>query len=200
MLNKAQIDPIVKASNGVVKHFDLDGWDFSSYAELIKRKLISPDRQDRSELNSSLLFVGNFSEANPKRADGFVSQLMSFMYSKAFLYDLGRVKTLIWMQHPGWQHLLANPGHPDRKKVTVMREIACDARLVAKSQIPLTSTNKQFAGVVDLELDREDTIDIEPSKFTPQVTPRIYKLTRKASMALLEMTPHSDIKCKGRLF
>lgn len=177
MLNKAKIDPIVKASNGVVKHFDLDGWDFNSYAELIKRKLISPQKQDPSEVNSSLLFVGNFSEANPKRADGFVSQLINFMYSKAFLYDFGRVKTLIWMQHPGWQHLLANSGHPDRKKVTIMRDIASDARLIARSQIPLTSTRRQFAGVVELELDNEkDVVKIEPSKFTPKV--RLSQLLR----------------------
>jgi hypothetical protein len=169
MPNKTHLDPIIKASNGVIKHFDLDGWDFNSYAELIKRKLISPITQDPSTVNSSLLFVGNFSESLAKRAEGFVSQLLSFMYSKAFLYAFGRVKTLIWMQHPGWQHLLANPGHPDRKKVTAMREISCDARLIAKSQIPLTQTGKIYAGVVDLQLDNEkEVIQIKPSKFTPE--------------------------------
>ena len=170
--NKSQIKPLVEASKGVVKHFDLDGWDFNSYAELIKRKLISPEKQDGSQVNSSLLLVGNFSEANMKRADGFVSQLISFMYSKSFLYNFGRVKTLIWMKHPGWQHLLAGPGHPDRKKVTIMRELTCDAKLVARSQIPLNSTNKQYAGAVDIEVDKdEEVIDIKPSAFTPEVYP-----------------------------
>jgi hypothetical protein len=180
LFNKTHIDPIVKASNGVVKHFDLDGWDFNSYAELIRRKLISPKKQDGSEVSSSLLFVGNFSEANLKRADGFVSQMISFMYNKAFLYDFGRVRTLIWMQHPGWLHLLAKPGHPDRKKVTVMREIACDARLIARSQIPLGSMNIHSSGVVDLELDHEkDVINLKPSKFTPEVStsPCVCRLT-----------------------
>lgn len=170
MPNKSHIEPLVEASNGVVKHFDLDGWDFNSYAELIKRKLVSPITQDPSTVNSSLLFVGNFSESNAKRAEGFVSQLLSFMYSKSFLYAFGRVKTLIWMQHPGWQHLLAKPGHPDRKKVTAMREISCDARLIAKSQIPLTQTGKIYAGVVELELDNEkEVIQIKPSQFTREV-------------------------------
>src|SRR5271170_6457554 len=88
------LQPLTKASNGVIKHFDLDGWDWAGYNELIKRKLINPETQDWSKINSSLILVGNFTEANPDRADSVISQLISFMYNKVFLYHFGRVKTL----------------------------------------------------------------------------------------------------------
>jgi Ribosomal RNA adenine dimethylase len=125
--------PLVEASGGVIQQFDLDGWDFGSYADLIKRKLVVPQKHPVDKVNPSLLFVGNFSERNARRAEGLVSQILTFMYDKTFLYYFGNVKTLVWMQSPGWQFLVAEPGHPRRKKMTVLREFTADVRVIART-------------------------------------------------------------------
>jgi hypothetical protein len=175
MICKKNIIPLVEASKGVIKHFDLDGWDFNAYSEVIKRKLVNPEVQDSSRVNSSFLFVGNFTESNLRRADGLVAQLIPFMFHKIFLYHFGRVKTLIWMQSPGWQSLVANPGHITRKKITVLREITCEARVLARnenrsiiSRLPRAfPTTKDPVG--SKEEDRDDILTLENTDFSPYV-------------------------------
>jgi hypothetical protein len=163
---------LAEASNGVIKHFDLDGWDFNSYSELLKRKIITPEIQPSSTINSSLLLVGNFTEGGGKRSDGFVAQLISFMFNRTFLYHFGRVKTLIWMQSPGWHHLMSNPGQPDRKKVTVMREMTCHAQVIAKTEkLTRMSRNKRIlGGTLEPVLENQkDVITLEKDDFVPPV-------------------------------
>ena len=170
---KHSLQPLAKASNGVIKHFDLDGWDWAAYSELIKRKLIEPERQDPSKINTSLILVGNFTEPNPDRADGVISQLISFMYNKIFLYHFGRVKTFLWMQSPVWQHLFAPPGHPDRKKISVIRELTCDARVIAASEMadPGEGRRKR-AGSKQLQLDNDsEIVRLTRRDFSPPVVP-----------------------------
>jgi len=170
---KPSLQPLAKVSNGVIKHFDLDGWDWASYSELIKRKLIEPESQDSSQINSSLILVGNFTEANPDRADAVISQLISFMYNKIFLYHFGRVKTFLWMQSPVWQHLFAPPGHPDRKKISVIRELTCDERVIAASEMadPGEGRRKK-AGSEKLQLDNEsEIVRLTRRDFSPPVVP-----------------------------
>ena len=171
---KPALQPLTKASNGVIKHFDLDGWDWAGYNELIKRKLINPESQDYSKINSSLILIGNFTEADPDRADSVISQLISFMYNKVFLYHFGRVKTLLWMQSPVWQHLFAPIGHPDRKKISVIRELTCDARVIAASELadPGEGRRKR-AGSERLQLGNHRQIvrltknDFDPPVYSP---------------------------------
>jgi hypothetical protein len=142
--NKSTLSPLVQSSKGTMKLFDLDGWDFNSYAELIKRKILNPESQPISKVNSSLIIVGNFTESNLRRADGFVAQLINFMFTNAFLYHYGTVKTLIWMRKPAWCHLFGQPGSTNRKKVTVMRELICNARVIARTV--KTATKKTGLG------------------------------------------------------
>ena len=170
---KPSLEPLAKATKGVIKHFDLDGWDWASYSELIKRKLIEPEIQDSSRINTSLILVGNFTEADPDRADSVISQLISFMYHNVFLYHFGRVKTLLWMQSPVWQHLFAPPGHLDRKKISVIRELTCDARVIASSEMadPGEGRRKK-AGSERLQLDNEsDIVRLTRRDFSPPVLP-----------------------------
>jgi hypothetical protein len=157
------IQPLVEASKGVIKHFDLDGWDFNSYAEIIKRKLITPEIQDRSNINSSLLFVGNFTESHIKRSDGLVAQLIPFMLNNIFLYHYGRVKTLVWMQSPAWQSLVANPGHITRKKITVMTEIACEAQVIARNETR-SVIGRLARSLPTSEQDPEELVDSKGKK------------------------------------
>jgi hypothetical protein len=175
MICKKNISPLVEASKGVIKHFDLDGWDFKAYSEVIKRKLVKPEVQDSSRVNSSLLFVGNFTESNLRRADGLVAQLIPFMFHKIFLYHFGRVKTLIWMQSPAWQSLVANPGHITRKKITVLREITCEARVIARNKtksiiarlpraLPTTTDP-----VNSKKNHRDDILTLKSTDFSPRV-------------------------------
>lgn len=157
------IKPLVDASKGVIKHFDLDGWDFNSYTEIIKRKLITPEIQKPSKINSSLIFVGNFTESNNRRSDGLVAQIIPFMLNKIFLYHYGLVKTLIWMESPGWQSLVANPGHTTRKKITVMTEMACEAQVIARNE------TRSVIGRIERPLptteeDQEDSVDSKGKK------------------------------------
>ena len=167
---KPCLAPLVEASNGVIKHYDLDGWDFSSYSEIIRRSIITPEAQDRSNINSSFLFVGNFTETDLKRADGFVAQLLSFMYSNLFFYQFGRIKTLIWMQSPGWHALVAHPGSVWRKKVTVVREAVCDARLIARGPRMLHRRGNCKLSYFNFE-EPEELITIEGKCFHPNVYP-----------------------------
>ena len=160
--------PLVEASNGVIKHCDLDGWDFKSYSEIIRQSIITPEIQDRSKIHSSLLFVGNFTEADLKRADGFVAQLLSFMYSNLFFYEFGRVKTLIWMQSPGWHALVAPQGSEWRKKVTIVREAVCEARLIARGPRMLHRRGNRKLSYFDFEKS-EEVIAIDGKYFHPNV-------------------------------
>ena len=170
---KAALKPLVNASNGVIKHFDLDGWDFNSYSELLRRRIITPEVQSPENTNSSLLLVGNFTEAEPRRADGFVAQLLSFMYDKTFVYYFGRVKTLAWMRSPGWEFLVANRGHPDRKKMTVMREMTCEARVIAKTEKAKRRGVKMNKGLPTAALEElpnsAHIIPLEQEDFFPEV-------------------------------
>jgi hypothetical protein len=172
MRYKPCLEPLAKASKGVIKHFDLDGWEFNSYSELIKRKTIAPEVQSLSKVNSSLIFVGNFTEDNLKRTDGFVAQLISFMFNNNFLYHFGRVKTLIWMRSPGWYHLMANPGQVDRKKMTVMRELTCDARVIAKTEKlkPVGRGTRILSGMVEpVPENEEEVISLDKEDLIPEV-------------------------------
>jgi Ribosomal RNA adenine dimethylase len=172
---KSTLEPLVKASNGVIQHFGLDGLDFGSYSQVIDHKIITPKVQDKSTINSSLLLVGNITEAHIRRADGFVSQLISFMYQNTFLYYFGRVRTLLWMQFPAWQHVIAYAGHPDRKKVSVMKEVACESRIVAKTvdrTIPRArgTSRRPLPGMVSLNLENpKNVLDLKETDFSPAV-------------------------------
>jgi len=149
-----------------MKHYDIDGWEFNSYSALIRRKLIEPEVQPIDSLNTSLLFVGNFTEKDSYRAEGFVAQLLSLMYVKAFFYYYGRVKTLVWMRSPGWEFLVAPPHHRARKKMTVLRELTCDARVIAKTG------NLVGGGQIGepIELEHEKYIvPLDVSNFEPEV-------------------------------
>jgi len=110
-----------------------------------------------------------------RRGDGFVAQLISFMYDKTFLYHFGRVKTLVWMRSPGWEFLVAHPGHSDRKKMTVMREMSCDIRVIAKTERTIRpgERRKREHGwdVTELQLDNgTDVIELERTDFYPDVS------------------------------
>ena len=200
LIFKPCLQPLVEASNGVIKHFDLDGWDWSSYTEIINRKFIKPENQGSSKINSSLILVGNFTESNPDRADGVVAQLISFMYNKIFLYHFGRVKTFLWMQSPVWQHLLAPPGHPDRKKVSVIRELSCEARVIAASEMadPGVGRRKR-AGSEKLMLENDsDIIRLTRKDFSPQVRSFCQMLAQSQTLgALVELTPFEESKSTG---
>jgi hypothetical protein len=203
MICRKNITPLVEASKGVIKHFDLDGWDFNAYSEVLRRKLVNPEVQDSSTVNSSFLFVGNFTESNLRRADGLVAQLIPFMFHKTFLYHFGRVKTLIWMQSPGWQSLIANTGHITRKKMTVLREITCDARVIARNQtqpiigrlpraLPTTTDP-----VEPKETDLDDILPLKSKHFSPKVNSSINKLTEQSDTALIELTPLAEVQTRG---
>lgn len=172
MLYKPALSSLVKASNGVIKHLDLDGWDFLSYNEIIKRKIINPEVQSRSAVNSSLLFVANFTESDLVRADGLVSQMISFMSKNLFLYHYGRVRTLIWMQGRTWPHLFATVGSKARKKVTVIRELTCDARVIATTPTAEINTHNTRLRS-DLEsIDLKSStgyVSLSETDFTPKV-------------------------------
>jgi hypothetical protein len=168
LVHKNALKPLIAEAKGVVKHLDLDGWEFNSYTELIRRRLITPEKQSQDSLNSSLLFVGNFTETDIKRADGFVAQLLSFMYDSAFLYHFGRVKTLIWMRNPGWKFLLAEPGHFARKKMTVLRELTCNARVIAKSDVAAPLSRKYEVSSIKLP-NAADIIELDSTDFAPEV-------------------------------
>jgi len=168
--HKSALAPLAKASNGVIKHLDLDGWDFSSYSEIIKRKIINPEAQDRSNVNSSLLFVGNFTESSLVRADGLVSQFISFMSKDLFLYHFGRVRTLIWMEGRVWPHLFAKLGSKIRKKVTVMRELTCDARIIASTAAINLPGSRSDSGMEAIDLEGStDYVRLNEADFTPKV-------------------------------
>ena len=170
---KPALQPLTKASNGVIKHFDLDGWDWAAYNELIKRKLIDPEIQPPSKVNSSLILVGNFTESGSDRAESLISQLLSFMYNSTFLYNFGRIKTLLWVQSPVWQHLFAPVGHPDRKKISVIRELTCDARVVAATQLADPGEGpRPRAGSQWLKMNyTRHIVRISPRDFSPPVVP-----------------------------
>jgi hypothetical protein len=183
---------MITAANGVIKHFDLDGWQFGSYSEVLKRKLVVPETQDRSKINSSLLFVGNFTEDNLQRADGFVAQLISCMYKNAFLYNFGRVKTLIWMRSPSWHSLVAPRRHWARKKVSVMREVSCDARIVARVAKP---SKVKMHGWDSLELENvNEIIDLTEKDFSPMVFAIWIVSEVQIDAALIELTPFEQNK------
>jgi hypothetical protein len=161
----------VEPSGGVIKHLDLDGWDWEAYSSLIKRRIVSRTSEPSSDVHSKLLFVGNFTEQESWKAEGVIAQLISFMYQNIFLYHFGRVKTLLWLQSPAWQPLVAPPGHGDRKKVSVLRELTCDARVIAASKLPEPGdAARKRAGSHPLEVDNlSDIIHLVKSDFQPQV-------------------------------
>jgi Ribosomal RNA adenine dimethylase len=187
----------VKATKGVIKHFDLDGWDFDSYAQVITRKIINPEIQDQSNISPSLLFVGNVTEKDSRRSDGLMAQLISFMYEHSFLYHFGRIRTLFLLQTPAWQHFIAPPGHPDRKKVTVMRELVCDARVVAKTTSPfkpvkrLSATRAKTIDDENLVLgNSEDVIPLEATDLSPKVfSILIYHGLKKGQRCFIGINP-----------
>lgn len=95
------------------------------------------------------------------------------MYSDIFLYHFGRVKTLVWMGS-AWRHLVAPPGHPDRKKVSIIRELACDSRVIART--PYIKRKRRASanipGQISFGLDNSNKIiNLEETDIYPEVYP-----------------------------
>jgi hypothetical protein len=193
---------LVDASDGVIKHLDLDGWEFPSYSRLLNNKLITPEIQPRSTVNSSLLLVANlnYTKKNLIRSDGFVAQLISFMFTQNFLYYFGRVKTLLWTDFSLCGNLLAYPGHFQRKKVTVMREMTSDLHVVAgvKKTELLGKGDKETATREYLKSTASmDVLDLDRSHFLPPVLHFINRLTFKTSCVLIDLTPLGENKANS---
>jgi hypothetical protein len=98
------------------------------------------------------------------------------------LYHYGRVKTLVWMQSPAWQSMVANPGHITRKKITVMREIACEAQVIARNETrsvisrlarSLPTSEEDPEQLVDSKGKkvRSDIMALKSTHFSPPVLP-----------------------------
>jgi Ribosomal RNA adenine dimethylase len=193
--------PLEKASNGVIKPRDLDGWRWASYSQLIREGIISPEVQPRSELSSNLLFVANlnFGAVDLTRTDGFTAQLVGYIYKKIWFYYFGRVKTLLWMNSPAWHALVAGPsGHSSRKKVTIMRELCCDARVIAR--VPGRKADGEHRHSLRIDgLDFEEELILRPKDFTNAVYLVMSDLTKiQGPCALIELNPFETNKtqCK----
>jgi hypothetical protein len=108
-------------------------WLFKSYSDFLDAGIVNFEQRDPAEENPSLLFIANLMDDNSWRSDSIVSHLISFMHKQCFIYAFGRVRTWLWIQAPHWYSLFASPGHKSRKKLTIMRELICDARVIAWS-------------------------------------------------------------------
>jgi hypothetical protein len=106
------------------------------------------------------------------------------MYSDIFLYHFGRVKTLVWMGN-AWRHLVAPSGHPDRKKVSIIRELVCDARVIARTPYieskRRASTNPSGRIPFDSVYSNE-IINLKETDIYPEVLPLRHLIDRAEFM------------------
>ena len=162
---RAALEPLVKSSEGVVKYLDRNPWFFRNYSDFLDAGIIQIDRKDPNEENPSLLFVANLMDNNPWKSESLSAHLISFMHKQVFIYAYGRVRTWLWIQAPHWYPLFCPPGHQNRKKVSIMRELICDARVLAYSGKLEGKTARGEAPVFDFLEARE----LRTSMFYPPV-------------------------------
>lgn len=104
----------------------------------------------------------------------------------------------MWMQSPAWQSIFAPPRHWSRKKVTVMREVSCDARVIARVTKP--SKDLKQPRWEDLGLENvNEIVDLEEKHFSPTVYLSGIYLRLQLDGALIELTPFEQNKAKGSL-
>jgi len=166
------LEPLVKSSGGVVKYLDRNPWLFRSYSDFLDAGIIQIDQKDPNEVNPSLLFVANLMDDNAWKSESLAAHFISFMRKQLFIYAHGRVRTWLWIQAPHWYPLFSPPGHKNRKKVSIMRELICDARVLAYSGKLGSKTARGEAPVFNsLEARDLRTSMFYPSVFLPNKRP-----------------------------
>lgn len=73
------------------------------------------------------------------------------------------------MQSPGWHALVAPQGSEWRKKVTIVREAVCDARLIARGPRMLHRTGNRKLSYFNSGEESEEVIAIDGKSFHPNV-------------------------------
>jgi len=78
---------------------------------------------------------------------------------------------LLWVRSQLLNNLLAPPGHIDRKKVTLMREVSCDARILASVPYKPMRGRWRVPGIPEpLELENtKEYLRLKETDFHPNV-------------------------------
>lgn len=156
------------APSGVVKYLDRNPWLFKSYSDFLEEGIAEFIHKQPNEENPSLLFVANLVDDRSWKTESVTAHLLQFMHKHCFVYSFGRIRTWLWIQAPHWYPLLAPVGHKNRKKITIMRELCCDARVLAFSG---KSTRKKDIEEVP-EFDKSGAVPIVGDMFYPNVCGR----------------------------
>jgi Ribosomal RNA adenine dimethylase len=160
------LDPIVKAApEGVVKYLDRNPWLFKSYSDFLDGGIVKFELKEPDEENPSLLFVANLVDDRSWKTESVTAHLLQFMHKHCFIYAFGRIRTWLWIQAPHWYPLLAPIGHKNRKKITIMRELCCDAHVIAFSG---NSTRNRDIEEVPV-FDKSGVVPILGDMFYPNV-------------------------------
>lgn len=114
------------------RFFDLDGYDWGSYRRLIEdRKVINPQKQDRSKVHDQLLIVANLTSAS--NGEPLLAQWIQCCAHQNWLQKYGRVRMFLFIRNASSQKFFSSSTFLKRNRAALKRDIYTESRLLAVS-------------------------------------------------------------------
>lgn len=156
-----------------------DPFRWTSFTKLEKAGHLKPETQPRSQINNSLLVVGNLTH---NQGEQLTAQYLNCITNRSWLEKYGRVRLLLWVRSSAADKLLAKPSEILRNRLAVQCETYCETKLVVS---PSASLNP---GLVD---ERKATL-AETALLDLDMKTDVLSKGASVPLSLVELTPKNE--------